>query len=64
MDTVGLGGELVDGRGVEGVLPLPRALDVAILAAPLAEEVAVEPLPVGAASAAALRDEGCTSPTT
>ena len=59
---VGLGGELVDGRRVDGVLPLPGALDVPVLAAPRAEEVSLEPLAVRAATAAALRDKRRPSP--
>ena len=50
---VGLGRELVDGRRVEGVPPLLRALDVAIVAAPLAEEVARQSLAVRASPASA-----------
>ena len=41
MDALGLGGELVDGRGIASVLSLLSALDVALVAAPLAEEVAL-----------------------
>ncbi len=51
------GRELVDRRRVDGVLALLRALDVSILAAPFAEEVACRPLPVGAAPAAAFCDQ-------
>ena len=64
MRLVGRGGELVDGGGVERVLALLCALDVAVLAAPPAEEIAFEPLAVRAATAAALFDEMLASPTT
>ena len=47
MRRVGPGGELVDGGRVEGVPALLRALDVAVLAAPLAEEVAFQSLALG-----------------
>ena len=57
MRPVGLGRELVDHRGVEGVLALLRTIDVAILPAAFAEEVACHPLPVRAAPAAAFRDQ-------
>ena len=50
---VGLGGEVVDHRRVEGVLTLLRPLDVAILAAPFAKEVALRSLAVSASAAAA-----------
>ena len=45
---VGLRGELVDHGGVDGVLALLRALDVAVLVAAFAEEVAFDALAVGA----------------
>ena len=64
MRLVGLGGELFDHRGVDGVPALLRALDVAVLAAPLAEEIAFRPLPVRATPAAALLDEVPAPPTT
>ena len=54
--------ELVDGGGIDGVLALLLALYVAVLAAPLAEEVAFLPFPVCAAPAAALFDEMSTPP--
>ena len=53
MDALRLGGELVDGGRVDGVLALLCALDVAILAAALAEEVAFQSLAVRTAPAAA-----------
>ena len=42
---------------VDGVLALLRALDVAIFAAALAEEVAFRPLPVRATPTASMGDE-------
>ena len=56
MRPVGLGGEFVDGRGVDRVLALLRALGVAVVAAPLAEEIAFEPLAIRASSATAFCD--------
>ena len=56
---VGLGGELVDRCRVDGVLALLRALGVAVVAAPLAEEIACQPLPIRAAPAAAFGRQGC-----
>ncbi len=53
---VGLGRELVDGGGVDGVLALLRALGVAVVAAPLAEEVARQPLAICASAATAFCD--------
>ena len=53
MRLVGLGRELVDGRRVDGVLAFLRALDVPVLAAPLAEEVAGQSLAVRASPASA-----------
>ena len=53
VSALGLRGELVDDGGVDRVLALLRALTVALVAAPLAEEVAGEPLAVGAPAAAA-----------
>ena len=65
MRPVGLGRELVDGGGVEGVPALPCALDVPVLAAPRAEEVALEPLAIRASAAAAFRRKcGPSSATT
>ena len=53
VDLVGPGGELVDHRRVEGVPALLRALGVAVVSAPPTEEVACEPLAIGAATASA-----------
>ena len=53
MRLVGLGRELVDGRRVDGVLPLLRALDVPVFAAPRTKEMAFQSLAVRTASAAA-----------
>ena len=50
------GRELVDGRRVDGILAFLRALDVAVLPASRTEEVAVQPLAVRAAPAAAFGD--------
>ena len=55
--ATGRGSELVDDSGVESVLPILRALDVAVVAAPLAEEVAFETFPVRAPAAAALGNQ-------
>ena len=57
VDAFRLCRELVDHGGVEGVLPLPRSLGVAIFAAPLAKEIAPQSRAVGASSAAALCDQ-------
>ena len=54
---VGRGRELVDDGGVQDVLALLRALDVTGVAAPRAEEIALQPLAVRAAPTAAFRDE-------
>ena len=64
MYVVGLGRELVDGGGVDGVLALFPALDVTICAAPLTEEIALQTLAVRASEAAALGDAMSASPTT
>ena len=58
MRPVGLGGEFVDHRRVESVLALVGALDVALLAAPFAQEVARQPLAIRAAPASAFCDQG------
>ena len=57
MRPVGLGGELVEGRRVDGVPALLRALDVSVFPASLAEEVAFRSLAVRAAPAAAFGDK-------
>ncbi len=62
MRPVGLCGELVDDRGVDGVLALLRALDCAIFPAPLAEEIALDALAVRAAPAAAVGDQRGAAP--
>ena len=54
---VGPGRELVDRRRVDGVLAFLHALDVAILAAPRAEEVALQPLAIRTSSTAAAFDK-------
>ena len=45
--------ELIDGRHIDGVLPLLRALDVSVFSASRAEEIAFEPFPVRAPPASA-----------